>query len=188
MMNIKGIGWFQSLVPTVIFNPILRASTGILSPSVVVTYTKCSRQADSQIYKSDDQIHLKVSNLSFYVSYIGGISLYIPSIQTHCHLQSLNSPRIDKDTDSHFDFLIRKPSAACSQIYNSDDQISSKVSNLSFYVTYIGGISLFFQSSKPAVIFNPWILRGPTRILTLTLIFLIHQVQQAVKSTSLRIR
>jgi hypothetical protein len=42
---------------------------------------------------------------------------------------------------------------------------------------------------KSAVIFNPWILRGLTRILTPTLIFTyIYQVQQAVKSLSLRIR
>lgn len=186
MMNIKGIGWFQSLVPTVIFNPILRASTGILSPSVVVTYTKCSRQADSQIYKSDDQIHLKVSNLSFYVSYIGGISLYIPSIQTHCHLQSLNSPRIDKDTDSHFDFL-NTPSAASSQIYKSEDQINLKC-QVCHSMWHILVELVYSNHPKPTIIFNSWSLRGSTGILSSTYVdILMHQVQQAVESISLRI-
>ena len=98
----KELVYSNDLIPAVIFNPsILRGSTGILTPTLIFTRTKCSKQSNLQLSPRIKQSN--VSNLSFFVTYIGGDGLF-QSSKTRCHLQSLNSPRIDRDTDSHFNF------------------------------------------------------------------------------------
>jgi hypothetical protein len=111
----------------VIFNLwILRASTGILSPSLIVTYTKCSRQSNLLVWGSDN---LMCQICQFYVTCIGGVGSF-QSPKTHCHLQSFNSMRIDRDTDSHLDFHIHQVQQAAKSI--SLRIRLSNVSNLSF--------------------------------------------------------
>jgi hypothetical protein len=149
----------------VIFNLwILRASTGILSPSLIVTYTKCSRQSNLLVWGSDN---LMCQICQFYVTCIGGVGSF-QSPKTHCHLQSFNSMRIDRDTDSHLDFHIHQVQQAAKSI--SLRIRLSNVSNLSFLCDMMEGMGLFqsFHSRCHLQSFNSLRIDRDTDSLSLT--------------------
>ena len=87
----------------VIFNPrILRGSTGIPDFHFDFHMNKVQQAVKSITYEG--QI-IKCVKCVILCDMHWRVGLF-QSPKTHCHLQSLNSTRIDKDTDSHFDFHI----------------------------------------------------------------------------------